>query len=228
MGRVSVHVGVLHFFAAPWVGHTIPGRHILPTEVIVLFTKAISTSGKNGFTNIGTITLFCSLPYDEHFHRKLYLAKRLRKSSLFSSWITIHSSGVEGSPLIVPPVVHSSKHSPQLVVQYELVGSPGSIIIALPAAVYFDLVQKSGGFGSLPQPHAPLVRSLYQVVEAHGFPLNIGGQPSQYDNFGVSGCWQEDSAKALAMTVKKKKIMAVFMTTKQSYRLQSIKSSEIC
>ena len=49
MGRVSVHVGVLHFFAAPWVGHTIPGRHVLPTEVVVLFAKAISTSRKNGF-----------------------------------------------------------------------------------------------------------------------------------------------------------------------------------
>ena len=117
----------------------------------------------------------------------------------------------------MPPVLHSSKHSPQLDVHHELVGFPGSIIIALPAAVYFDLVQKSGGFGSLPQPHAPLVRSLYQVVEAHGFPLNIGGQPSQYDNFGASGCWQEESARAVVMTVNVK-IMAVFiMTTKRSY-----------
>ena len=100
----------------------------------------------------------------------------------------MHSPGFDGSPLIVPPVVHSSKHSPQLVVHHELVGSPGSIIMAFPAAVYFDLVQKSGGLGSSPQPHAPFVKSLYQVVDAHGFPLNIGGQPSQYDNFGVSGC----------------------------------------
>ena len=34
-------------------------------------------------------------------------------------------------------------------------------IIAFPAAVNFDFVQKSGGFGSDPQPQAPLVMSLY-------------------------------------------------------------------
>ena len=34
-------------------------------------------------------------------------------------------------------------------------------IIAFPAAVNLDFVQKSGGFGSDPQPQAPLVMSLY-------------------------------------------------------------------
>ena len=74
-------------------------------------------------------------------------------------------------------------------------------IIALPAAVNFDFVQKSGGFGSEPQPHDPLVMSLYlrhrssivriilrkclkkyQVVDAQGSPLYIGGQPSHFDS----------------------------------------------
>ena len=62
--------------------------------------------------------------------------------------------------------------------------------------MYFDFVQKSGGFGSFPHPHAPFVKSLYQVVEAQGFPLNIGGHPSHLETFGVSGCWQEDSESA--------------------------------
>ena len=44
VGGVPVHVGVLHFFAAPRVGHTVPGRHVLPAEVVVLFAKAISAS----------------------------------------------------------------------------------------------------------------------------------------------------------------------------------------
>ena len=38
-------------------------------------------------------------------------------------------------------------------------------IIAFPAAVNLDFVQKSGGFGSDPQPQAPLVISLYLVVK---------------------------------------------------------------
>ena len=139
-----------------------------------------------------------------------------KKTYLFSSWITIHSPGFDGSPLIVPPVVHSSKHRPQLDVQYELVGSSGSIIIAFPAAVYFDLVQKSGGFGSSPQLHAPLVRSLYHVVEAHGFPSNMGGHPSQLDSFGASGCWQEDSASAVVMVDSI--IIAVNMSKQQFTR----------
>lgn len=50
MGRVPVHVGVLHFFTAPWVGKAVPRSHVLPTEVVVLFAIAISTSG--------TMTLF--------------------------------------------------------------------------------------------------------------------------------------------------------------------------
>ena len=84
-----------------------------------------------------------------------------------------------------PPVVHTSKQSPQFVTHHELVGSTGSIIIALPAAVNFVLVQKLVGFGSVPHPQDPLVRSLYLVVEAHGFPSYIGGQPSHFDNTGV-------------------------------------------
>ena len=47
-----------------------------------------------------------------------------------------------------------------------------------------DLVQKSGGLGSVPQPQEPLVKSLYQVVEAHGSPLYIGGHPSHIESSG--------------------------------------------
>ena len=59
-----------------------------------------------------------------------------------------------------------------------------SIIAAFPAAVYLVLVQKVKGFGSDPHPQTPLVRSLYLVVEAQGFPLNIGGQPWHFDSTG--------------------------------------------
>ena len=84
-----------------------------------------------------------------------------------------------------PPVVHTSKQSPQFVTHQELVGATGSIIMALPAAVNFVLVQKVVGLGSVPHPQDPLVRSLYLVVEAQGFPSYIGGQPSHFDNTGV-------------------------------------------
>ena len=66
-----------------------------------------------------------------------------------------------------------------------------SIIMAFPAAVYFVLVQKVVGFGSVPHPQEPFVRSLYLVVEAHGFPLNIGGQPWHFENTGVAKLSQE-------------------------------------
>jgi len=101
---------------------------------------------------------------------------------LFSSWMTTHEPSAEDSPFVVPPVLHSRKQRPQFEGHHEFKGSSGSIIIAFPAAVNFDFVQKSGGFGSEPQPQAPLVMSLYQVVEAQGRPLYIGGQPSHFDN----------------------------------------------
>ena len=84
-----------------------------------------------------------------------------------------------------PPVVHISKQSPQFDKHHELVGETGSIIMALPAAVNFVLVQKLLGFGSFPHPQDPLVNPVYLVVEAHGFPLYIGGQPSHFDIAGV-------------------------------------------
>ena len=40
---------------------------------------------------------------------------------------------------------------------------------------------------------ATLVRSLYQVVEAQGRPLRVGGQPSHRDSRGDSGWSQDDS-----------------------------------
>ena len=42
-------------------------------------------------------------------------------------------------------------------------------------------------------PYATLVRSLYQVVEAQGRPLRVGGQPSHRDSRGDSGWSQDDS-----------------------------------
>ena len=84
-----------------------------------------------------------------------------------------------------PPVVHTSKQSPQFPKHHVFVGASGSIIIALPAAVNFVLVQKLLGFGSFPHPQDPLVRPLYLVVEAQGFPSYIGGHPSHFDNTGV-------------------------------------------
>ena len=88
-------------------------------------------------------------------------------------------------------MVHTSKHSPQFFTHHELVGSMSSIIMAFPAAVYFVLVQKVVGFGSVPHPQEPFVRSLYLVVEAQGFPSNIGGQPWHFDSTGVSKLSQE-------------------------------------
>ena len=43
-GRVAVHVGALHFVAAPRVSHAVPWRHVLTAQVVVLFAKAITTS----------------------------------------------------------------------------------------------------------------------------------------------------------------------------------------
>ena len=65
--------------------------------------------------------------------------------------------------------------------------------MAFPAAVYLALVQKSGELGSEPHPQAPFVRSLYQVVEAQGRPLKVGGQPSHRESSGDSGWSHEDS-----------------------------------
>ena len=71
--------------------------------------------------------------------------------------------------------------------------------MALPAAVNLDLVQKSRGLGSVPQPQAPLVMSKYRVVEAQGRPLKVGGQPSHLESFGVSVRSQEEPSKLVLL-----------------------------
>ena len=53
------------------------------------------------------------------------------------------------------------------------------------------------------------MRSLYQVVEAHGLPLNIGGQPSHLDSFGDSGCWQDDSAEVRLARQEKRETVKI-------------------
>ena len=96
----------------------------------------------------------------------------------------MQSSGVWEAPVWDPPVVHTSKHSPQFLVHHEFSGFMSSIIAALPAAVYLVLVQKLDGFGSDPQPQEPLESPVYLVVEAQGFPLYIGGQPWHFEFTG--------------------------------------------
>ena len=99
----------------------------------------------------------------------------------------MHSPGVWEVPVWDPPVVHISKQSPQLVGHHDFAGSSGSIIMGLPAAVNF-VFHLSLGFGASPHPQDPdeLVNPLYLVVEAHGCPGGLGGQPSHFDMAGVA------------------------------------------
>ena len=77
-----------------------------------------------------------------------------------------------------------------------------SIIAAFPAAVYFVFVQNVVGFGSVPHPQEPFVRSLYLVVDAHGFPLNIGGQPWHFESTGVAKLSQEELLGVVGLIIE--------------------------